>query len=108
MMYPFWNFLLVTANLIYKVTISGTPLVVCCVLQCHVLRIYFSILNRQYKSVGGRVGLNSCPWCCLFISSTLDMNWASVCAVLYCPLVFECCMQNIILDIISVLNVLIV
>ena len=60
----------------------------CCFLQYHVLHIYFSILNRQYKSVGGRMGLNSCPWYCLPISSTLDMNWASVCAVLYCPLVF--------------------
>ena len=66
--------LLVTTYLIYKVTISETTLVVGFFLQCHVLHIYFSILNRQYKSVGGRVGLNSCSWYCLLISSTLDMN----------------------------------
>ena len=91
---------MVISCLTYKIAISGTKVVVCCFLQYHVLRIYFSILKRQYKSVGGRVGLSSCPWYCLPISSTLDMNWASVCAVLYCPLVFASRVQIEILDVI--------
>ena len=30
----------------------------------------------------------------LLLLSTLNMDWASVCAVLYCPFVFNCVLSN--------------
>ena len=56
--------------------------------------------------MGGRAGPGLCPWYFLLLCSTLDIDWASVCAVLCCPVLFHVlCLSSLVIT--QSLNVII-